>query len=85
MPTDIGNRQTQVINAANTEAAPHNLAGHRTGSTSACPASVCNFYFIDGLHSFIFIQGGRVSNTGTTTIFCVQFPTFSPVLGQLQR
>ena len=48
MPTDFRGGQVLAITAADTEAALYNLAGHRTGNTSVCPASVCNFYRIDG-------------------------------------
>ena len=48
MPTDFRGGRTQAITAANIEATLYNLAGHRTGNTSVCPASVCNFYRIDG-------------------------------------
>ena len=48
MPTDFRGGRTQAITAANTEAALYDPAGHRTGNTSVCPASVCNFYRIDG-------------------------------------
>ena len=51
-PPDFRGGRTQAITAANTEAALYNLAGHRTGNTSVCPASVCNFYRIDGSSSF---------------------------------
>ena len=47
-PTDFRGGRTQAITTANTEAALYNPAGHRTGNTSVCPASVCNFYRIDG-------------------------------------
>ena len=74
MPTDFSGRQKRAITATNAEAGLYNLAAHRTGNTSVCPASVCNFYRIDGPYSFILIQGNPVSYAGITAVLCAQFP-----------
>ena len=81
MPTDFSGRQKRAITATNAEAGLYNLAAHRTGNTSVCPASVCNFYRIDGPYSFILIQGNPVSYAGIPTILCIQFPLVQPHTG----
>ena len=81
MPTDFRGGRTQAITTANTEAALYNPAGHRTGSITVCPASVCNFYRINGPYSFILIQGNPVSYAGIPTILCIQFPLVQPHTG----
>ena len=73
MPTDFSGRQKRAITATNAEAGLYNLAAHRTGNTSVRPASVCNFYRINGPYSFILIQGNPVSYAGIPTILCIQF------------
>ena len=84
MATDFGGGQRQSITAVNAQDALHNFAGHRTGSTSARPASVCNFYRIDGSYSFIHIEGNLVSYAGIHTILCVQFPLVQPRKGPVE-
>ena len=48
MPTDFRGGQTRAMTATNAAAGLQSLTAHRTGNTSVCPASVCNFYRIDG-------------------------------------
>ena len=82
MPTDFSGRQKRAITATNAEAGLYNLAAHRTGNTFVCPASVCNFYRIDGSSSF---KGTRFRMAASQPSSAFNSPSFNPLQDQNKR
>ena len=78
MPTDFRGRQKRAMTATNAEAGLQSLTAHRTGSTTVCPASVCNFYRIDGSSSF---KGTRFRMPASQPSSAFNSPSFNPVKG----
>ena len=82
MPTDFRGGQVQAITAANAEAGLQSLTAHRTGSTTVCPASVYNFYRIDGSSSF---KGTRFRMPASQPSSVFNSPSFNPLQDQKKR